>query len=374
MYPKTLDGHEGTAMPTSTMSSNTNRAYEGLVGMVAFIALLHLVGWGTLIAIAAPQHLSLGTTVFGVGIGLTAYMLGVRHAFDADHIAAIDNTTRKLMQDGKPAVTVGFWFSFGHSSVVFALTLLLALGSRAIAGPVLDDNSELHVVTGLIGTVVSSGFLYAIAALNIVVLIDLWRVFRQRNSGQYDEAALERQLNKRGMMNRLLGRVMKIVTEPWQMYIVGLLFGLGFDTATEIALLVLTGSGAASGLPWYAVLCFPVLFAAGMSLFDTLDGSFMTAAYGWALVKPERKIYYNLVVTTLSVAVALLIGTVEIIGLLSERFNLQGALWNWIANIDLGRVGFVIVGLFVATWMIAIAFWKYGRSEERWSAASVKGD
>jgi nickel/cobalt transporter (NiCoT) family protein len=337
--------------------------------MTAFIALLHIAGWGTLIAIVVPQHFSVGSTVFGIGIGLTAYMLGVRHAFDADHIAAIDNTTRKLIGRGRRPASVGFWFSLGHSSVVFMLTLLLAFGIRAVAGPVLDDGSLLHGIAGLIGTVVSSGFLYAIAALNIVVLVDVWKAFRRMRTGHWDEVALENQLGSRGMMNRLLGRVMNVVTEPWQMYVVGLLFGLGFDTATEIALLVLTGSGAASGLPWYAVLCLPVLFAAGMSLFDTLDGSFMTIAYGWALAKPARKFYYNLVITGLSVAVALLIGTAEVIGLIAERLNLQGPFWRWVAAIDLNRIGFVIVGFFVATWMVAIAIWKYGRLEKRWTPA-----
>jgi high-affinity nickel-transport protein len=336
--------------------------------MVAFIALLHIAGWGTLIGIVVPEHLSVGSTAFGIGIGLTAYMLGVRHAFDADHIAAIDNTTRKLMGQGRRPASVGFWFSLGHSSVVFALTLLLAFGIRAVAGPLLDNGSVLHGIAGLIGTAVSSGFLYAIAALNVVVLVDVWKAFRRMRTGQYDEAALEKQLGNRGMMNRLLGRVMNVVTEPWQMYVVGLLFGLGFDTATEIALLVLTGSGAASGLPWYAILCLPVLFAAGMSLFDTLDGSFMIIAYGWALARPARKLYYNLVITGLSVAVALLIGTVEVVGLLRARLNLQGPVWRWVATFDLSRIGFVIVGLFVVTWMVAIAIWKYGRLEKRWTA------
>jgi high-affinity nickel-transport protein len=345
---------------------------ERFIGMIAFIALLHIVGWGTLILIVLPRHFGVGTTAFGVGIGLTAYMLGVRHAFDADHIAAIDNTTRKLMQEAKRPVSVGFWFSCGHSSVVFALTLLLAFGIRAFAGPVLDGNSGLHKVAGLIGTIVSSGFLYAIAALNIVVLVDVWKVFRQLRTGQYDEAALERKLENRGMMNRLLGRVMKVVTKPWQMYVVGLLFGLGFDTATEIALLVLTGSGAASGLPWYAVLCLPVLFAAGMSLFDTLDGSFMTVAYAWALARPARKIYYNLIVTGLSVAAAFMIGTVEIIGLLGARLNLHGLVWRWTAALDLSKIGFVMVGLFAAAWLAAVVVWKYGRFEERRSQPYVR--
>ncbi|MEU9874909.1 HoxN/HupN/NixA family nickel/cobalt transporter [Streptomyces phaeochromogenes] len=337
-------------------------------GMAAFIVALHVIGWFTLVAIVAPEHYSVGTKSFGIGIGVTAYTLGMRHAFDADHIAAIDNTTRKLMAEGQRPLSVGFWFSLGHSSVVFVLAFLLSLGVKAVAGPVRDDGSALHNVTGLIGTTVSGVFLYVIAAVNLVVLAGIWKVFRQMRHGHFDEAALEDQLNNRGFLNRLLGRVMKSITRPWQMYPLGLLFGLGFDTATEVALLVLAGSGAASGLPWYAILCLPVLFAAGMSLLDTIDGSFMNFAYGWAFSKPVRKVYYNLTVTGLSVAVALLIGTVELLGLLAERFSLHGAFWDRVAGIDLNVVGFVIVGLFVATWALALVVWRVGRIEEKWTA------
>jgi high-affinity nickel-transport protein len=329
---------------------------------------LHVIGWFTLVAIVAPEHYSVGTKSFGIGIGVTAYTLGMRHAFDADHIAAIDNTTRKLMAEGQRPLSVGFWFSLGHSSVVFALAFLLSLGVKAVAGPVRDDGSALHSVTGLIGTTVSGVFLYVIAAVNLVVLAGIWKVFRQMRHGHFDEAALEDQLNNRGFMNRLLGRVMKSITKPWQMYPLGLLFGLGFDTATEVALLVLAGSGAASGLPWYAILCLPVLFAAGMSLLDTIDGSFMNFAYGWAFSKPVRKVYYNLTVTGLSVAVALLIGTVELLGLLAERFSLHGVFWDRVAGVDLNVVGFVIVGLFVAAWALALVVWRVGRIEEKWTA------
>ncbi|MET8245027.1 HoxN/HupN/NixA family nickel/cobalt transporter [Streptomyces sp. NPDC005202] len=337
-------------------------------GMAAFIVALHVIGWFTLVAIVAPEHYSLGTKSFGIGIGVTAYTLGMRHAFDADHIAAIDNTTRKLMADGQRPLSVGFWFSLGHSSIVFGLAFLLSLGVKTLAGPVENDNSELHNVTGLIGTTVSGTFLYIIAIINIVILAGIWKVFRQMRSGHFDEAALEEQLNNRGFMNRLLGRVMKSITKPWQMYPLGLLFGLGFDTATEIALLVLAGSGAASGLPWYAILCLPVLFAAGMSLLDTIDGSFMNFAYGWAFSKPVRKVYYNLTITGLSVAAALIIGTVELLGLLAEKLGLHGMFWDWISGLDLNIIGFVIVGLFFVTWAIAVAVWKFGRIEEKWTA------
>ncbi|MFD5794218.1 HoxN/HupN/NixA family nickel/cobalt transporter [Streptomyces diastatochromogenes] len=337
-------------------------------GMAAFILALHVIGWFTLVAIVAPDHYHVGTEGFGIGIGVSAYTLGMRHAFDADHIAAIDNTTRKLMEEDRRPLSVGFWFSLGHSSVVFVLTLLFSLGIKALAGPVLDDNSELQHVTGLIGTTVSGTFLYIIAIINSVILAGIWKVFRQMRSGHFDEATLEQQLDNRGLINRLLGRVTKSITRPWQMYPLGLLFGLGFDTATEVALLVLAGSGAASGLPWYAILCLPVLFAAGMSLLDTVDGCFMNFAYGWAFSKPVRKVYYNLTITGLSVAVALIIGTVELMGLLADKAGLHGAFWDWIGGLDLNTVGFVIVGLFLATWAAALAVWKLGRIEEKWTA------
>ncbi|WP_329462302.1 HoxN/HupN/NixA family nickel/cobalt transporter [Streptomyces sp. NBC_01431] len=349
-------------------ASMTRQEWARLGGMGAFILALHVIGWFTLVAIVAPEHYSIGTKSFGVGIGVTAYTLGMRHAFDADHIAAIDNTTRKLMNEGRRPLSVGFWFSLGHSSVVFGLAFLLSLSVKALADPVRDDNSQLHNVTGLIGTTVSGVFLYLIAGINLLILVGIWKVFRKMRAGDFDEAALEEQLNNRGFMNRLLGRLMKSVDKPWKMYPMGLLFGLGFDTATEIALLVLAGSGAASGLPWYAILCLPVLFAAGMSLLDTIDGSFMNFAYGWAFSKPVRKVYYNLTITGLSVAVALIIGTVELLGLLADKLDLHGAFWNWIGGLDLNVIGFVIVGLFFATWLVAMMVWKLGRIEEKWTA------
>jgi nickel/cobalt transporter (NiCoT) family protein len=348
--------------------SMTRQEWIRVGGMAGFVLALHVIGWGTLVGIIAPQHFSVGTESFGIGIGVTAYTLGMRHAFDADHIAAIDNTTRKLMGEGQRPLSVGFWFSLGHSSIVFGLSLLLSFGMKALAGPVQNDKSNLHDVTSLIGTTVSGTFLYLIAGINLVILAGIWKVFRQMRSGAYDEAALETQLNNRGFMNRFLGRVTGSIRKPWQMYPLGLLFGLGFDTATEIALLVLAGSGAASGLPWYAILTLPVLFAAGMSLLDTIDGSFMNFAYEWAFSKPVRKVYYNLTITGLSVAVALIIGTVELLGLLADKLDLHGLFWDWVAGLDLNTVGFVIVGLFFVTWAIALVVWKAGRIEEKWTS------
>jgi nickel/cobalt transporter (NiCoT) family protein len=337
--------------------------------MVAVVAGLHVAGFLMLMALAAPHHYQLGTAgALTVGIGVTAYTLGMRHAFDADHISAIDNTTRKLMAEGKRPLSVGFWFSLGHSTIVFALAFLLSIGVKSLAGPVKNDNSGLHQVTNWIGTLVSGSFLYVIAALNVVILLGIVKVFREMRTGSYDEQALEAHLNNRGLMNRFLGRVTRRIEKPRQMYPVGVLFGLGFDTATEVALLVLAGGAAGAGLPWYAVLCLPILFAAGMSLLDSIDGSFMNFAYGWAFSKPVRKVFYNITITGLSVAVALIIGTIELGGLIASQLNLSGFFWNWFENININYLGFVIVGLFVGTWVIALSVWRLGHIEERWTA------
>jgi high-affinity nickel-transport protein len=337
--------------------------------MAAFILGLHIVGWGVLIAIVAPHHYQIASgQILGIGLGLTAYTLGMRHAFDADHIAAIDNTTRKLMSEGKRPVSVGFWFSLGHSTIVFALVALLALGVRALAGQVENDSSLLQRITGVVGTAVSGVFLYSIGIINLVILIGIIKVFRKMRQGAYDEKSLEEQLSSRGFMNKILSGATKTVTKPSQMYPIGVLFGLGFDTATEVGLLVLAGGAAAFALPWYAILTLPILFAAGMSLLDTIDGCFMNFAYGWAFSKPVRKVYYNITVTALSVAVALIIGTIELVSILTEKTGVTSGPLAAIANINLDYVGYAIVLLFALTWLIAITIWKYGRIEEKWSA------
>src|SRR5262249_35803923 len=261
-----------------------------------------------------------------------------------------------------------FWFSPGHSTIVFALAFLLAIGVKSLSGPVSDDSSGLHEVTGWIGTLVSGSFLYAIAVLNVVILVGIVRVFRNMKRGVYDEQALEEQLNSRGLMNRFLGRLTRTVDRPVQMYPIGVLFGLGFDTATEVALLVLAGGAAGAGLPWYAILCLPLLFAAGMSLLDTIDGSFINFAHGWGVSQPGRKVFSNPAGTGLSGLVALVIGTIELGGLLAAKLELSGPVWSFLENIDLNLLGFVIVALFVATWAVAAAVWRFGRIEERWSA------
>jgi high-affinity nickel-transport protein len=352
----------------------TGREWARAAGMAAAVVGLTVLGWVTLVAFVVPGHYSVGSKTFGIGIGVTAYTLGMRHAFDADHISAIDNTTRKLVNDGKRPLSVGFFFSLGHSSVVFALTFLLSVGVKALIGPVKSDSSALHHATSVIGTGVSGTFLYLIAAINVVILAGIVKVFIQMRRGTYDEEALETQLNARGFMNRIFGRVMRSITKPWQMYPVGLLFGLGFDTASEVALLVLAGTGAATGLPWYAILCLPVLFAAGMSLFDTLDGTFMNFAYGWAFSQPVRKVYYNITITGLSVVIALLIGTAEMLALIASEYGLNGPFWSWVAGLNLNTLGFIIVGLFVATWAIALTVWRVARIEERWTADLRQGE
>jgi nickel/cobalt transporter (NiCoT) family protein len=352
----------------------TRREWTSISGMAAFVLALHVVGWGTLAGLVAPAHYQLGTgEIFGVGLGVTAYTLGMRHAFDADHIAAIDNTTRKLMSEGKRPLSVGFWFSLGHSSIVFGLCALLALGVRALAGQVEDDSSTLQQTTGLIGLAVSGTFLLAIGVINLVVLVGIVGVFRRMREGTYDEAELEDQLNNRGFMNRLLGGVTRAVTKPWQMYPVGLLFGLGFDTATEVGLLVLAGGAAAFSLPWYAILTLPILFAAGMSLLDTIDGCFMNFAYGWAFSKPVRKVYYNITITGLSVAVALIIGGVELASILTQKLHITTGPLAAIGRLDLNHVGYGIVALFVVTWLVAVTVWRVGRIEDRWNADLREG-
>ena len=330
--------------------------------LAAVILGLHAVGFFILLVGVG------GGAVVGVGIGITAYTLGMRHAFDADHIGAIDNTTRKLMHDGQRPLSVGFFFALGHSTVVLALGVLVMLGVRGLSGAVEREDSALQQATGLVGPVVSGSFLFLIGILNLIVLAGVLRVFRRMRHGDLDERELERQLDCGGVMTRFYGRATRAVRKPWHMYPLGLLFGLGFDTATEVSLLILAGGAAAGGLPFYAILCLPILFAAGMTLFDTIDGAFMNFAYGWSFSKPVRKLYYNIAITGLSVAVALMIGSLELLGVLAARLGLSGGFWDVVAAVDLTFVGYAVAGLFVATWALALGVWRFGRIEERWSA------
>ncbi|HWG64420.1 MAG TPA: HoxN/HupN/NixA family nickel/cobalt transporter [Streptosporangiaceae bacterium] len=349
----------------------TPREWAGAGAMAAAIVGLNVVGWAMLAAAVAGHYHISKTEVFGFGTGILAYTLGMRHAFDADHIAAIDNTTRKLVGEGKRPLSVGFFFSLGHSSIVFALAVLLNFGIRTLDGQVRNGSSQLHHVTGIVGTSVSGTFLYLIAAFNLVVLAGVIKVFRDMRSGRYDDDQLEEQLAKRGLMNRFLGPLSRRVDTPWKMYPIGMLFGVGFDTATEVALLVLAGSAVASGLPFYAVLSLPILFAAGMSLFDAADGCFMNFAYDWAFARPVRKVYYNLTITGLSVFVAFFVGTVELLSLLGQEFHLGGGLWGFLTSISINSVGLIIVGVFVTTWAVALAVWHFGRIEQKWDGKAV---
>jgi high-affinity nickel-transport protein len=335
-------------------------------GLFGVLTVLHIVAWGVLLLMVVPHHYAVGTEVFGVGLGVTAYTLGLRHAFDADHIAAIDNTTRKLMADGQRPVSVGFWFALGHSSVVMVLAVLIAAGARAATTAVSSDGSSTHHALGLAGTTTAGAFLYLIAILNLVALRGILRVFRAMRRGEFDEAELEAHLSSRGFLNRFLGGLTRSIRRPGQMYPVGLLFGLGFDTATEVTLLVLAGSGAAAGLPWYAIVVLPLLFAAGMTLLDTVDGTFMNVAYHWAFANPVRKVYYNLTITGLSVAVAFVIGTIELVTVLHDDVGLRDPVTGWVAGLDLNNVGFLIVGMFLVVWLAAVAYWRLARVERRW--------
>jgi len=337
-----------------------------VAGMVVTVVGLNVVGWGLLALAAGGDYHINRTEVFGFGTGLLAYTLGMRHAFDADHISAIDNTTRKLLNDGQRPLSVGFFFSLGHSSVVFALAVLLNFGIRGLDQQVKNGSSSLQYTTNIVGTLVSAFFLFVIAAINIVILVGIMKIFRAMRGGAYDEAELERQLNSRGLLMRVLGPLSRRVDTPWKMYPIGFLFGLGFDTATEVALLVLAGTAVVGGLPFYAILSLPILFAAGMSLFDTMDGCFMNFAYDWAFAKPVRKVYYNLTITGLSVFVAMFIGGIEALGLLAQDGHLTGGFWSFMQNFNINKAGFVIVGVFVLTWLVALAVWRYGGIERKW--------
>jgi nickel/cobalt transporter (NiCoT) family protein len=346
----------------------TPREWWRIGAMALVVLLLNVVGWG-LLSQAVSHHFHVSRTkLFGLGTGVLAYTLGMRHAFDADHIAAIDNTTRKLVNEEKRPLSVGFFFSLGHSNVVFLLAVLLNFGIRTLDGQVSRSGSGLHTATTIIGTSVSGTFLYLIAALNLVVLLSIMKVYKEMRRGSYDAEELERQLDKRGFMNRFLGGYAKRIDTPWKMYPVGLLFGLGFDTATEVALLVLAGTAVVGGLPFYAVLSLPILFAAGMSLFDTIDGCFMNFAYDWAFANPMRKVFYNLTITGLSVFVAFFVGTIEILGLIAQEANLRTPFWNFFQRFNINTAGFVIVAMFVLTWVVALGYWRFGHVEEKWSS------
>ena len=327
-----------------------------LAGFGAAVAALHVVGWG-LFLYYSRSYPALA------GLGTLAYTFGLRHAFDADHIAAIDNTTRKFLQDGKRSLGVGFFFSLGHSTIVFSLVAGLTVATETVGGQI----PGLRTYGVAVGTGVSGTFLWIIGLLNLAVLVDILRIFQELKQGRYDRERLEQRLLERGLMSRLFGgRFFRLIDRSWQMYPLGILFGLGFDTATEVGLLAIAAGVATHQVPFLAILSLPFLFAAGMSLMDTADGAFMSQAYGWAFSNPVRKIYYNITITSLSVAVALAVGSVELLQLLAARLGLESGVWAWLNALDFETLGYAIVVLFVLTWATSVAVWKGRRIEERW--------
>jgi nickel/cobalt transporter (NiCoT) family protein len=342
----------------SWMRVLTRAEWVRLGGFASAVALLHLVGFGLFLYYARHNPAL-------AGLGSLAYTFGLRHAFDADHIAAIDNTTRKFLQDGKRSMGVGFFFSLGHSTIVFSLAAGLAIATRTVNSRI----PLLHDYGATIGASVSGTFLLVIGLLNLLVLTDVLGVFRRMKSGHYDEQKLEEALLDQGLMSRFfLRRIGDRIDASWKMYPLGALFGLGFDTATEIGLLALAAGVATHHVPFLAVISLPIIFAAGMSLMDTADGAFMSHAYGWAFSNPVRKVYYNITVTSLSVAVALVIGMIELLQVTAAKLSLDGGFWSFLDNLDFGHIGYVVVGLFVATWLLSIALWKTRRIEQRWGS------
>jgi nickel/cobalt transporter (NiCoT) family protein len=343
-----------------------------LGAMYGVIAGLHLLGFVIFFVFVLPSHYK----GLGIGVSVLAYTLGLRHAFDADHISAIDNTTRKVMAErqgtGRPRpLGFGFFFSLGHSTIVVAIGIAIIAAEKTVFSAVSNSGSGLEQFGGVFGTVVSAAFLLLIGLLNLVILAGIVRIFASMRRGTYDEAELERQLENRGFFYRFFGRWMKAISQEWQLYPVGVLFGLGFDTATEVALLATTALLASQHIPWYAIMCLPVLFTAGMTVMDTTDGVFMNLAYGWAFFNPVRKVYYNLAITGLSVAICFFIGGIEVLGLLPHEIkglSQTRGFWGFVYHFNINTAGFVIVGMFILTWLAALLIWRYGRVEEKWGA------
>ena len=338
---------------SSALSPSRRRGFSPaqwrrLGGFYGVIALLHLAGWGLFLHYSA-RYPAL------VGLGLAAYLLGLRHAFDADHIAVVDDTVRYLRQRGRQPLGVGFFFSLGHSSVVFGLAVALSFAAAAVK----RELPQLRDLGALIGTGVSGAFLLLVGVLNLLVLLDILDLWRQARSHRHDQAELDRLLARRGLLARVLGgRLQRLIEDSWEMYPVGLLFGLGFDTASEVALLGMTAGASSSDLPAAAALSLPLLFAAGMTLMDTTDGVLMTRAYDWAFVNPLRRIFYNAATTALSIAAALLIGTVELLQLLIALLGLKGGFFDWVAGIGFGGFGYLLAALLLSAWLLSAALWK----------------
>ena len=360
-----------------SFTTMTRQERRRVIAMYGVIAGLHVLGFSIFFVFLVPSHYK----GLGIGVSILAYTLGLRHAFDADHISAIDNTTRKVLGErrgtGQPRpFGFGFFFSLGHSTVVVATGIGIVAAEKLVFRAVSDSGSGLERFGGVFGTVVSALFLLMIGLLNLVILVGIARVFRSIRRGEYDEAEAERQLENRGFFYRFFGRWMPAITREWQLYPVGVVFGLGFDTASEVALLATTALLGSQHISWYAILCLPILFTAGMTVIDTTDGVFMNLAYGWAFFNPVRKVYYNLAITGLSVAVCFFIGGVEVLGLIPHEINglsQSHGFWGFMASPDINTAGFVIVGMFVLTWLAALVVWRYGQIEEKWTAGLQPG-
>ncbi len=336
--------------------------------LLTIVVLMHVVGWGLMLVYIAPHYPTM------LGLGGLAYTFGLRHAFDADHISAIDNTTRKLLQEGRKPMGVGFFFSLGHSSVVFIISLLLGLAVNVVVKNVEGQSGTLSSTGAMIGTTVSGVFLLLIGLVNLLILLDIVKVFQRMRRGEIKQDDLHDELTAGGFMTRLFRRLFRVITASWQMYFIGFLFGLGFDTSTEVGLLAVSAGAAAKHLPLLVVLTLPLIFASGMSLMDTADGAFMSKAYLWAFSNPVRKVFYNLTITGLSVFVALFVGGIELLQILSGQLKLHGGLWSVIDGIDFNLMGFIIVAAFMLTWILAFTVWKARHIEERWGAMVEQQD
>ncbi len=321
-----------------------------VTGIFVLLIVFNMVAWTWALIVFHGNPVLLGTAVL-------AYSFGMRHAFDADHIAAIDNVTRKLMQQNKRPVTTGLFFSLGHSLVLIIATMAICVTLSSIN----DKFDSINNLAGVFGTIISASFLFIMAVINIAIARSAYASFKHvRNGGTYSEDEMELLLNKRGFLSRIFRPLFRLVTKSWHLLPVGFLFGFGFDTATEVSLLGIAAAEATKGMSIWVILVFPVLFAAGMSLMDTADGILMLGAYGWAFMKPIRKLYYNITVTSVSVVVALLIGGIESIGLMSQEFHFRGFLWDRVnfLNDHSGAIGFLIIGIFVMSWLVSVTIYR----------------
>ena len=350
-----MSSNFGLSALSRVFQQSSQEVRRRVIGMYTFLVAFNILTW------------ILAFIVFGKSpalllLAVTAYTFGLRHAFDADHISAIDNVTRKLMQEKKRPIGVGLFFSLGHSTVVVVMTILIAAAAVAV-----QNFDQIKAIGGLVGTAVSALFLFLIAAINIVILVDIYRTFREvKNGGEYNDKSVDESLNKRGLMGRFFRPLLKMTDSSWKMYPIGLLFGLGFDTATEVGLLGIAASTAGKGVPVAAILIFPALFTAGMSIMDTTDSILMLGAYGWAFEKPLRKLYYNLNITLISVIVAVVVGGIEALSIISNQLQLSGVVWDVLGNLsdNFGLIGVVIVLLFIVSWIVSTIIYKVKRYDD----------